>query len=62
MELALSVTNERRLMRWKFKKELKNTSDCLRHDDGVTKTFALGPQSDIEESRRLDGCWQQDID
>ena len=44
------------------KEELKNTLDHLRHNDGVTKTFTLVPQSGVEESQHLDGCWQQDID
>ena len=42
--------------------ELKNTSDRLRHDGGVTRTFILVHGSKSKESQRLDSCRRQDSD
>ena len=42
-ELALSVTNGRRLVWQELKKELKDTLDCLGHDKMVTRTVVLVP-------------------
>ena len=53
-ELVLSITDGKYLVWQELKEELKNTVDCLGHNDGVSRTFTLAPQSDIEEQQCMD--------